>query len=92
MQKEKHLSILNPNTSPAEMRSKIENACRLGTPVLIENIGTRFEPSLENVIYKNYSKSGNNCQVLIGDKYIDVLDEFILYMTCKVSNLVYSPE
>ena len=52
MEQKNHIIVINTLMSKQDKRSKIENAIRLGSPILIENIGLNLEPSLENIIFK----------------------------------------
>ncbi|KAK7929355.1 hypothetical protein WMY93_005750 [Mugilogobius chulae] len=78
-------------TDPNFLRT-LENAIRLGLPVLLEELKESLDPALEPVLLKQTFVSGGRTLIRLGDSDIDYDKNFRFYMTTKMANPHYLPE
>lgn len=70
----------------------LENAIRVGQPVLLEEIEETLDPALEPILLKQTFVAGGRTLIRLGDSDIDYDKNFRFYMTTKMSNPHYLPE
>ncbi|EGD81584.1 dynein heavy chain 6 [Salpingoeca rosetta] len=78
-------------TDPNFLRT-LENAIRIGQPVLLEEVEETLDPSLEPILLKQTFKQGGRTLIRLGDSDIDYDKNFRFYMTTKMANPHYLPE
>ncbi|XP_028284655.1 dynein heavy chain 6, axonemal [Parambassis ranga] len=78
-------------TDPSFLRT-LENAIRMGMPVLLEELKETLDPALEPVLLKQTFVSGGRTLIRLGDSDIDYDKNFRFYMTTKMANPHYLPE
>lgn len=66
--------------------------CRIGNPVLLEDVGETLEAALEPLLQKAIFKQGTRYLIRLGDSDVDYDPGFKLYMTTKLPNPHYLPE
>eukprot|EP00741_Cyanophora_paradoxa_P000409 tig00000404_g400.t1 len=70
----------------------LESSIRLGSPVLLEDIGEELDPSLEPILQKQIFKQGGRTLIRVGDSDVEYDPKFKFYMTTKLANPHYLPE
>jgi dynein heavy chain len=87
---EKGLKVLKTG-DPNFMRT-VENALRVGTPVLYENVGEAIDASLDPLLQKQVYRQGGHLMIRIRDSAIEYDPNFFFIMTTRLPNPHYLPE
>jgi len=90
MEQERQLVVLKTN-SPNFYRS-IENAVRLGNPVLLEDVGDNVDPALDSLLMRKTYKQDGKMMIRIGDRAIEYDEKFRIYVTTKITNPHFLPD
>ena len=90
--KEKVNGIIITTMRDINLLRLLENAIRLGKPLLLEDLNEQIEPALEPVLQKAIFKQGSRQLIRLGDSDVDYDAAFKLYMTTKMPNPHYLPE
>ncbi|XP_063728306.1 dynein axonemal heavy chain 6-like isoform X2 [Symsagittifera roscoffensis] len=73
------------------MLRTLENALRVGDPLLIEGFLEDVDPGLTPVLLKQTATVGGQEVVTLGDREVEFNDNFMLYMVTAISNPHYLP-
>ncbi|KNE58518.1 hypothetical protein AMAG_04085 [Allomyces macrogynus ATCC 38327] len=70
----------------------LENAIRMGQPVLVEDVGEQLDPAIEPLLLKQTIRQGGRLLMKLGDTLVEYDKNFKLYITTKMANPHYLPE
>ncbi|XP_060520964.1 dynein axonemal heavy chain 6 [Cylas formicarius] len=70
----------------------VENAIRIGMPVLLEEVGEMLDPVLAPILARQTFVQGGRTLIRLGDSDVDYDPGFRLYITSKLANPHYLPE
>eukprot|EP01059_Diplonema_ambulator_P010461 TRINITY_DN204_c1_g2_i3.p1 TRINITY_DN204_c1_g2~~TRINITY_DN204_c1_g2_i3.p1 ORF type:complete len:3050 (+),score=1214.76 TRINITY_DN204_c1_g2_i3:4746-13895(+) len=90
MEKDKGLKVID--LKQADFLRTIEHAVQFGSPVLLQDVSERLDPSLDTILSRAIVKQGSRFTIKIGDNTVDYNEKFRLYITTKNASPHYSPE
>jgi dynein heavy chain 1 len=68
----------------------LESAIRFGNPIILQDV-EMYDPIIKNVLDQQVRRIGGRCIVRLGTKDVDFSPSFMLFMTTKVSECIFSP-
>jgi dynein heavy chain len=83
------LRVVNPQQ---RYMNVLEEAVKLGLPVLMEDVGEDIDPSLDPILRKSIQKRGKTYAIKIGEKELAYNFNFRIYLTTRMGNPNYTPE
>lgn len=78
--------------SDKHLRNALIDAIQSGFPFILENVENDIDPVLDPIIDKQYTVKNKKKKFKLGDDEVDWSDEFILFMTSRLTNPSWSPE
>lgn len=90
MERDNNLRVIKL-TDSNYMRT-LENAIRVGLPVLLENVEESLDAALDPVLLRQTYRSQGRLLMKLGDTEVDYDPRFRLYITTKLPNPLYLPE
>lgn len=90
MEKDNNIQVIKP--SNPKMLTIIENGCKMGYPVLLENIEESLDPSLNPIMEKNIKKDKGIWKIKLSAGWEDFSTDFKFQLTTKLGNPHYLPE
>ncbi|KAI0987912.1 hypothetical protein GJ496_006330 [Pomphorhynchus laevis] len=90
--KESQNDLIITQLNSKSFRDQLEKCLSGGQTLLIEDVEEELDPTMDNVLDKKYFKLGTSMKCKIGDRDVDVNDNFMLYITTKLSNPEFPPE
>ena len=88
--RDRGIKVLQPR-DPNLMKT-LENAIRVGQPVLLENMGETVDATLEPLLQKHLVKQGSRLLLRLRDTSIEYDPNFVFFMTTRMSNPHYLPD
>jgi len=79
-------------TSISKDKKILEAAIQKGSTVLLEDLGEKLDPNLENLLSKSTFTEEGADMINLGDKPIPYGPDFNLFMTTKLANPNFSAE
>lgn len=69
----------------------LEMSIKFGVPVLFQDVDDYIDPVIDNVLERNVKVVSGQTIVLLGDKEVDVDQNFRMYLTTKLVNPSFDP-
>ncbi|TNJ26530.1 IAD-5 dynein heavy chain [Giardia muris] len=91
LEEKKGLQLASGAALDTMMRT-LENAIRLGSPVLVENLQDEVDGSIMSVLRRELVKKGGQYTIKLGDNEIEYNADFKLYLATRKRQPNYSPD
>jgi dynein heavy chain len=92
IKKKEGKELKNLKMGHSKMLLILEQCIRMGSPLLMEDIGESLDPALEPVLLKAVFENQGRLQIKLGDQDVDYDKNFLFYLTTKLPNPHYFPE
>ncbi len=92
LEKANELTIVKMTTEGNECNKMMDRCVQRGKPLLLEDVGQKFDSSLYTILGRKTFKSEVEERINFGDKDIPYDPHFRLYLTTKQANPHYMPE
>lgn len=89
--RESHNNLKMLSFNDYDFLKHLEMAVKYGTPVLFQDVEDYIDPVVGNLLEKNFYFRTGQAYVMLGDKEIDVDDNFRMYLTTKLANPTLDP-
>jgi dynein heavy chain len=86
MEECKELAVLKPN--PPNIYRTVENAIRLGNPVLLENVDETIDPVFDNLVQIKTYKQDGKLMIRFGKKSVEFDEFFKFYVVISYQILI----
>lgn len=70
----------------------LKNCIANGIPLLLEDSEETFDPMVEPLLGKKIERKGGIMTIQLGDERVEYAEEFLFYVTTKLSKPHFAPE
>ena len=85
------VTIVNPNEEK-KMKEALKYCIEEGEVYILEGITGEIDPQFDPVLEKQYTKSGKNFKITLGDEQVIINSDFKMFITCKLAAPKFTPE
>ena len=88
----KDIQKIKPTMEGKMIARVLKNCISMGIPLLLEDSEETFDPMVEPLLGKQIEKKGGIMTIQLGDERIEYCEEFLFYVTTKLSKPHFAPE